>query len=245
MSDTIKANCGGRLANKLFYNLTVSYLAQRYKKSAEYLLEDKFIQLGILFHKDPTPISSDITISISDSNLLAYIDNSNNATYHFTIVNDTYCQLKELSHMFYNHFRLPAVKPSIISANPYKSRYGLNRDVFVHVRLGDVTHLSPGIEYYESALKAITYENGYISTDSPYHPMITTLISKYNLHRILFHEVETIQFGSTCKYLILSQGTFSWLIGALGFESSIQYPAIKHKWHGDIFVIPEWKELDW
>ena len=50
-------------------------------------------------------------------------------------------------------------------------------------------------------------------------------------------------FASTCKNVILSSGTFSWLIGLLSYYSNIYYPKIYVKWHGDIFVFSEWTEV--
>jgi hypothetical protein len=52
-------------------------------------------------------------------------------------------------------------------------------------------------------------------------------------------------FASTCNHIVLSGGTFSWLIGFLAFFSkSIYYPRIKNKWYGDIFIFPHWEMFD-
>jgi hypothetical protein len=247
MSDTIKANGSGRLGNLLFHNFVVSCFAKNYKKAATYQWEDKFTRLGILFHKEQRPVASPTTIELSDSNLLQYIDNPTHESTHFKIKNDTYCQLKEISHLLYAHIRLPSIRDSIVAANPYSTRYRTNRDVFVHVRLGDVPQYCPDIAYFETALTSLApYEKGYISTDSPHHPLVKTLSAKYALQPLFVSELETLQFGSTCAHLVLSNGTFSWMLGALAVDAvSVQYPSIKHKWHGDIFVIPEWKEIAW
>ena len=50
-------------------------------------------------------------------------------------------------------------------------------------------------------------------------------------------------FASTCKNIVLSHGTFSWLIGLLGFYSTIYYQKITRFWQGDIYVFPEWIEI--
>jgi hypothetical protein len=57
------------------------------------------------------------------------------------------------------------------------------------------------------------------------------------------NEVDTIKFASTCKYIILSNGTFSWMIGVFAFFSDIYYPIMKKKWNGDIFVFEDWKGI--
>jgi hypothetical protein len=74
--------------------------------------------------------------------------------------------------------------------------------------------------------------------------MCIALINKYKLQPVKDTEVKTIMFGSTCKNIILSNGTFSWMVGLLGFYSKIYYPKIKNSWHGNIFVFPEWKQVD-
>jgi hypothetical protein len=51
-------------------------------------------------------------------------------------------------------------------------------------------------------------------------------------------------FGSTCKNIILSGGTFSWLIGFLSpNNSNVFYPDIKKRWYGDIFNFKNWKKI--
>ena len=67
---------------------------------------------------------------------------------------------------------------------------------------------------------------------------------KYNLKIIDYDEVNTIMFGSTCKHIVLSNGTFSWLIGFLAYYSTVYYPKIIHKWHGDIFIFDSWNEIE-
>jgi len=98
-------------------------------------------------------------------------------------------------------------------------------------------------EYYDKVLQKISFTNGYISSDTIHHEICIKLIEKYNLHIISKDEVATIQFGSTCKYIVLSSGTFSWLIGLFGFYSQIYYPEEYKKWHGDIFVFDDWNKI--
>ena len=59
---------------------------------------------------------------------------------------------------------------------------------------------------------------------------------------IQYNEVNTIQFASTCKYVVLSHGTFSSCIGYFSFFSEVYYPEFKNlvKWHGDVFSINRW-----
>jgi hypothetical protein len=192
---------------------------------------------------------SDLSIQTDISNK----DNkqtTNNFKFNFKLEHNTYCQTREFVLFLYDQYYIDPVlsiekQISIINANKYKSRYENNDDVCIHVRLGDVSQYNPGFAYYDNILTSLKFTNGYICSDSPNHPTVKKLIEKYKLKIVIGNEPDTIMFASTCKYLILSQGTFSWLIGFLGFFSEVYFPKIKKKWHGDIFVIPTWNEIDW
>jgi len=238
----------GRFGNQVFRNLAFSYISKNNNINIEYDNPEKTKLLGFeLFIVNNIVSRNDNLEYIGDDNFMKYITDDNYKTCNFEIkTRDTYCQSKEfvlfLYEQYYNNIN---EKKKLIKANNFKKRYNNNNDVFIHIRLGDVTHFNAGIKYYESIIKKINFDCGYISTDTPNHPMIKYLTDKYQLYLICYDEIKTIHFASTCKYLILSQGTFSWLIGFFGFYSQIYYPKIKHKWHGDIFVIPHWQEVDW
>ena len=133
-----------------------------------------------------------------------------------------------------------------MNKNKFRDKYSKNNDLFIHVRLGDVLNLTDNdqtLQYYEQTICKIKYDKGYITSDSIDHSICTHLITKYNLTVINNNEIETIMFGSVCKHIILSGGTFSWMIGVLAFYAeTIYYPIIdeKLKWYGDIFTHPKW-----
>lgn len=235
-----------RLGNKFFMNMAISLLSAKYRQKAEYAMESELNQLGIDFHKELDPLSENRPIAaIDDTNFMNYIqDSDTNLIIDFQ--RDTYCQIPEFCHILKSHFLNESLRTRIRNTNPWTKRIGNNHDVFVHVRIGDVPHFTPSLSYYEKALSNITYEKGYIASDSPHHPIINELCQKYGLIKVMEEQVRTIQFGLTCEHLILSHGTYSWLIGFLNFDSkSVQYPKIKTKWHGDIFVFDDWTEVDW
>ena len=98
--------------------------------------------------------------------------------------------------------------------------------------------------YYEKVLSNEMFVNGYISSDSINDPLCQTLINKYNLTIIDKSEVETIMFASTCNIIVLSGGTFSWLIGFFSFFSkNIYYPNIDNPWYGNIFNLLNWQSV--
>jgi hypothetical protein len=157
-----------------------------------------------------------------------------------------WCQTKDFAFYLRNYFDQPEQKERIIAANPFADRYHKNNDVYVHIRLGDVTGIhSLPFEYYDKAFSDISYDKGYLSSDTIDHPICQQLMQKYNLSPVEYDVVETIQFASTCRHLVLSLGTFSWLIGFLSFSDDIRYPIDKKPWHGNIFVFPEWKCINY
>jgi len=143
------------------------------------------------------------------------------------------------------------LKTKIININPYRARYSANNDLFVHIRLNGICNSNnfESFGYYDLAISKINFETGYISSDSIHHPICTKIIRKYNL-KILnstTNEIKTIQFGSTCKSLVLSKSTFSWLIGVFGFYSKVYYPERNGKIskHGNIFIFKDWNKVNY
>uniref|UniRef100_A0A6C0JIA3 Glycosyltransferase n=1 Tax=viral metagenome TaxID=1070528 RepID=A0A6C0JIA3_9ZZZZ len=236
---------GGRLGNGFFVGMAVHFIAKKSNLKFSYKYGNKFKKLGIeLFSGEKT---FDETISLKDTNFFGLVLSEEPIYKNIHIVNDVWCQTKEFSFFLKEHFEKPENKTIFINANDCSHRYKNNTDVFVHVRLGDIiSHkkIHP-FEYYDNALSGLKFENGFISSDTLDHPICLQLIEKYGLQRLQSNEEDTIAFGSTCKYLVLSSGTFSWMIGLFGYFSEIYYPKIYNIWHGDIFVFPEWTEIDY
>ena len=147
----------------------------------------------------------------------------------------------------YNYLHEHDIYQNIVSKNPFKERYNNNNDCFVHVRLGDMENLNPGITYYLNVLSTIQFNHLYIASDSLNNKIIHSICVKYpNSTEINFNDVKTLQFGSTCKHIILSHGTFSAMIGYLSHNSNVYYKKYdKTKgWHGDVFSTPEFNEVE-
>jgi len=120
-------------------------------------------------------------------------------------------------------------------------------DIFVHVRLGDL--LEPhsqegyrfmGQSYYEEAIG--NNSGGFISSDSPDHPIVQYLINKFNLKLFNDSPENTIIFAAGCSKKVLSLGTFSWWIGYLGNQNNVICPDFTQYsiWHGNIFPQTNW-----
>lgn len=241
MSKTTNNN--GRLCNQIIRNLCVSEIAKKHDLLVSYSNYDKINnQLGIPLFVGKNKYNKNIILNLNN-----YFNILNLNTINVNLDSDKcYFQSKDIIDFLYKLLR-SEYKNNIISKNIFKSRYKNNDDIFIHVRLGDVINKNPGIKYYVNAINRINnYNNIIISTDSPSHSIITQLLLFKNSRLLNEDEIITIQFGSTCKNIILSGGTFSSVIGYLGFESNIYYPdyeVIKEKnllWHGDICIFNEW-----
>jgi len=236
-------NTPGRFANQFFRNLVSHFICKKNNLKFEYSHHDEFKKLGIEFFDSGTN-SYNHTLHVTESNFLNLVKNPDIFHYNISFDMVSYFQTREFAFYIKDYIYSDDIKNKIIEKNLFKERYNNNNDVFIHIRLDDATHWNPGFIFYDSFLSNLEFDNGYISSDTIHHPMCLALIKKYNLQIINKNEVETIMFGSTCKNLLLSNGTFSWLIGLLGFFSKVYFPKIKQTWHGDVFVFNEWTELD-
>ena len=232
--------CGGRFCNHFFRNVPISQLCRKNDLFFEYSFYNQLIELGIpLFIGSKTFKENTL---INDNNFLEFLNDSIQLESNVLFAHrDIYFQTKEISTYLQSY--LFEIKDLIIKKNPFKERYENNNDVFIHIRLGDIQQYNPGLNYYLKALENLNFDKVYISSDSHMHPLIHELRKRVpNSEIIYLNEIKTLQFGSTCKTIILSHGTFSAVLGYLSFYSTIFYPSFKNMkiWHGDIFSIPNW-----
>ena len=240
MSSTVYS--AGRLCNQIIRNICTSILAEKYDLNVVYSSYNLISKLGIhLFTQGKNKYNE--TIKVTDENYLIILNEYKNMHYNI----DTcwsFFQTKEISHLLYDYLHDNNHKNSIIESNPFKNRYLNNNDCFVHVRLGDIAHLNPGFEYYNKAISQLpSFDKLYIGTDTPENPIIKQLVKSYpSVYVLPYSEVETIQFASTNKYIILSHGSFSAFIGWISFYSQVYYPShSNNEWYGKgMYTIPSW-----
>ena len=240
MTTIVPHNYGGRLGNQLIRNLAVSMIAEKFDLKVFYSSPDLMKQLGIpLFSGSQTYTSTKV---VTDKNYFT-IYHSYQIDYNLD-PNDAFFQNKKIIRLFYQY--LQNQKYSIIEKNPYQERYISNKDIFIHIRLCDVAHYTPGLNYYVKTIQRLSYDTIYVSTDERQHELITQLSAMFPIQIFDENEIKTIQFASTCKYLILSHGSFSAVIGYLSFFSEVYFP--EHTsgkiWYGDVCCIPSWKKMD-
>jgi hypothetical protein len=231
----------GRFCNHFIRNMLAHFICLKNNLKFNYSYKNEMNKLGINLYSGENTYRN--TILLKDDNILDTLNSKNN---NFNIICKDFYQTPEFSKILREHFLMNKNKNEILKNNKYNNRYEKNNDLFVHVRLGDIKNFNPGFDYYNNIIKNINFEKGYISSDSIDDPICKKLIYQYNLQPFIADEVDTIMFSTTCKHIILSNGTFSWTIGLLSFYSNIYYPInnLEKKWHGDIFVFDDWNGIN-
>jgi hypothetical protein len=217
----------GRLCNQIIRNLALSILAKKYNLYVEYSnYNDINNKLGIeLFVGNK---KYDKTILINNNNYIDYFNNDIDNNANFDFMKD-YFQNEEISTILHNN--LMNQMKNIIEKNPYKERYNNNNDIFLHIRIHNNKKFNLKIEYYIHCINLLKYDNIYIGTDNFNDDLIKSIKILYpNVIFIDKNPIETIQFGSTCKNIILSYGSFSAVIGYLGFFSNIYFMNQHYGW---------------
>jgi hypothetical protein len=232
----------GRLCNCIIRTVFSSLIAEKYNLYFEYELYPEIKSLGIPIFINGTVYHTTV-IDFKDEDFHKYMyeeELKSNIRVLYTYFQNPYC-----AKYLRDYFNKPEIANSIKIHNRYNNRYQNNNDIYIHVRLGDCESRNHGIKYYSKVIESLQFTNGYISSDSLEHPLCNELIQKYNLIPLTGDGIDTIMFGSTCENIILSNGTFSWMIGVFGYHSTIYYPdpKLKESWHGEIFIFDDWNKV--
>ena len=232
-----------RFGNIFLLNMCLHFFSTKYNLKSSYKFEKQFNQMGIYFYKGKNIYSKNLLLT--DYNFENLLESSVSPQ-NIIINNNVWFHTRRFCENIYKYFVEKKWFENIINKNYYKIRYGNNNDLFIHVRLGDVTSKTQHLYgYYDKIIKNLKFNQGYISSDNINHNICRELIGKYKLIIFNASEVETVMFGSTCKNIILSGGTFSWLIGFLSVKSEqIFYPNLSEKWFGDIFCFKNWVKVN-
>ena len=205
----------GRLGNQFFINVAASLLAEKHDLYIDYEHGDDVHPLFPLYvgkRRHPT------TITVTDAN---YIDLYNRETLDTNLSFHDYFQSKNVTMLTHRYIQS-------------KVKHTCKQNAcFVHVRLGDVAQWNPGADHYLGILATLHVDRVYLSTDSPDHPIVRTLLQKAYLYEGT--PVDTILFAASCRYVVLSHGTFSGMIGYLAKESTVYFVKESEKTSWDYF----------
>jgi hypothetical protein len=221
----IKIHTRGRLGNNIFQNVVASILSKKFDlKVEEYIRETEYKEIGCIFNREGK-IYNHEEFEVDDSNFLSIlkkekIDYGLSVRGFFQKPEFVLDYKEEILSNF-----------NLIYENPE------NNDLFVHVRLGDLSATNSGIEYYSKAIESIKYNKGFISSDDFGHDITKMLITKYNLTPYHGTPQSTIKFAKNFNNLVLSLSTFSWWIGFLSKAERIIYP-------NNIFPKPEMESIN-
>jgi len=193
----------GRLGNQFFINVAASLLAEKHNLYIEYEHGDDVRPLFPLYvgtRCHPT------TITVTDDN---YADLYNRETIDMNLSFHDYFQSRNVTTLTHRYIQSKVKRPTTTN------------HCFIHVRLGDVAQWNPGADHYLSILATLNVDRVYVSTDSPDHPIMRTLLQKAELYEGT--PIDTILFAASCRYVILSHGTFSGMIGYLASDSRVYF----------------------
>ena len=193
----------GRLGNQFFINVAASLLAEKHNLYIEYEHGDDVRPLFPLYvgtRRHPT------TITVTDDN---YADLYNKETIDTNLSFHDYFQSRNVTTLTHRYIQSKVKRPTTTN------------HCFIHVRLGDVAQWNPGADHYLGILATLNVDRVYVSTDSPDHPIMRTLLQKAELYE--GSPIDTILFASSCRYVILSHGTFSGMIGYLASDSTVYF----------------------
>jgi hypothetical protein len=231
---SVSINYKGRLGNNLFQYIAAHIFAKKFNYSIVSTVIENCFNLpqstGLVYKNN--------TLIVNDSNFLELLNSDSIEPRHYKF--DGFFQIKDFVLNYKEEIK------SLFELSYDKNN---ENEVFVMYRIGDIEGIRQilPIEFYEESLKNITFEKGYISSDSPNHPNVISLSKEFNLTIYNNTPLNTINFAKNFNNLILSEGSFSWWIGFLSNAENIYFNQRERFWHGDIFVFPDWKPLhyDW
>ncbi len=207
----------GRLGNQIFRNIAASMIAKKHNLKITYQSYNLMSEIGI-----PLFLGTKIYNNIKHVNDDNYFLTMNKNNIDFNINLNSYCQTKQITDKTHAYLNSNENIEHFVNNNKYKDRYNNNNDCFIHIRLGDVTRWNPGFKYYDYVLSKLNYDNIYIATDSNDHSIIRDISNKYKNVNIMDNNIINIfKFATTCRFVILSYGTFSAIIGYLSFYSNV------------------------
>ena len=252
-------NCkSGRFGNEFFRNMILYILYEINNIKCEYENIQNFKQIGIEFNSNSILDTNNTNIKIKDNDIIKFLDNEQFIDLSCNYIFKSYCQSKRfIKHIikYYQNLNNNLCK-NIISNNKFNNRYNNNNDVFIHIRAADIFQGHPPVipteEYFEYVLNELNQLKDistiYLSSDKISDNLCQNLIKKYNITIYNSNKFDTILFGSTCKYIILSSGSYSFMIGLFAFYSKCiyfsKYAGHHQEYFSELLAYPKYKMIE-
>ena len=171
-----------RFGNLFLINMAIHFISSKFNLKFEYKYFQKFKNLGIDFFIGKK--TYDKTILLCDKSFINIIKYKHKRT-NIAIDNNMWCQDKDFIFFLKEYFNQEHIRLKIINNNIFKERYNNNNDLYIHVRLGDISNkFNNSFNYYDSVISKTNFKKGYISSDSIDNKICTQLVSKYKLNII-------------------------------------------------------------
>lgn len=224
MSTTTTKN--GGLCDQIIRNLCMSFLAQKFDLYVDYSNHETIVNdLGIKLHKGIHSFSQ--TKSICNNDFMRFLHDISYNDCNLNL-NGDYFQEEEITNILYRHLNEETNRNEIMIHNEFKERYHNNNDLFIHIPLSNSAPYNSGLIYYMNAISSVQSQSGFnkifLATDSLEHPIVVKICENFEDVEVLeLTDVQVIQFGSTCKNVVLSFGSFSAVIGYFSFFSNVYW----------------------
>jgi|15BtaG_2_1085339.scaffolds.fasta_scaffold00349_3 hypothetical protein len=229
----IKTKQMGRFGNRLLIDVGTSIIAEHTNYKVRGYSHQEANQLDVSLY-DGSDRYSHKFLTVEDDDIVKFLERGDLKELQCGVNLACSFQRKNFLLQYEEHIRKHFY---------YKTPPQSINSLLVHVRLGDVSHLNPGYKYYEQCIEEIDFVEGYITSDSPHSNLVKRLAEMYQLTLVHKTEPEILKYATGFDKLVLSNGTFSWWMGFLSQASTVYFPSMEAKWHGDIFVYPRWQGI--
>ena len=220
----------GRLCNNIIQYLAASVFSEKFNLKINTRNNFEPLLKTISGERE---FDSELTI-VNETNFMELLNSDviENRHFHF----DGYFQMKN----FFNQYEKEIKKRFMEVDIKHKDKF------LIHYRLGDVERISGDCpyEYFEKTINILEkkgLKQGYLITDSPSHPKINRILN--NFHQIeLYHAspMEDLIFGMAFDNIVLSKGTYSFILGYNSKATSIYYEDVIWNWTPKIFLEEKW-----
>ena len=234
----------GRLANNLIQNIGLSLLGEKLNlKVSNYKITPEILKFNLNLWREGRVLSKKYPLQIfKDKDIDILFNDQFDPKASFVFEGN-----------FQNGKFLLKNKSKIKKMFCYKKESNFNNSkLILMIRLSDVAHLAPPLDFYHEAIADMqtklgvgTKIEGYIASDMPRHRIVKKLASKYNYKIISNDATDTLKYAIRFRNFILTGGSYHWLAAFLADAKHVIYPEHTYMWHGDIYSQFKWTKKEW